>query len=678
MKRTPKALTFLLLLLIAVTLLGSCNTQNFPDAPDNESTTECEEEKMNPDDSYEGTLKLTPSEDGKTVTITYKLDGKDVSYTVPNNVNYVSGGFAGTDDLERTLPTSLTTGVYGENGEYYVGLFYFLWLGEHGDSGAFDMQKIIEKYGDAAKSLSCEGWGPEGAMHFFAEPLYGYYYSSDEWVMRKHMELLSNANIDFLYLDVTNGYAYVKNAKKLMKVCHELNEQGYDAPQIVFYTHSSSKAVIEEVYNEIYSKDLYPDTWFCVDGKPCIIADNKSYNINDFFTIRSAQWPNEPARKETSWPWMDFEWPQRVFVNSDTGIGEAISVSLAQHCGSVRFSSSALYGDTSNRGRSASGTLPGLTDKTSETKLTSDSYKYGYNFQAQWDTVFRSLALYKQDPVKNKANNVKYVLVTGWNEWVAQRQKKFSSKEEVWFVDTASVEYSRDIEMTKGYYFDNYYMQLISNVQRLKGSAPVILQDARNRIDLNGGFEQWDKVIVKYSDPAGDCKNRTTNGFGGKTYTNLTGRNDIVSAKVTNDTKNAYFYVECAKDITEAESERAWMQLFVNVDNNAKNGWYGYDYIINYKPDGNGKTHLARLSANEDKTWTAEIVSEISYTVAGNRLMVSVPLEKIGISDYHKIYVEFKWVDSKVPADSMERFYTSGDVAPLGRLNWIYQNYIPE
>lgn len=678
MKSTSKILAFFLLILMAVTLFVSCNAKNDPKDPDNESITEGEEEMMNPEDNYEGTLKITPSEDGKNITVSYKLDGKDVSYTVPNNVNYVSGGFAGTDDLERTLPTSLTTGVYGENGEYYVGLFYFLWLGEHGDSGAFDMQKIIEKYGDAAKSLSCEGWGPQGAMHFFAEPLYGYYYSSDEWVMRKHMELLSNANIDFLYLDVTNGFAYVKNAKKLMKVCHELNEQGYDAPQIVFYTHSSSKAVIEEVYNEIYSKNLYPDTWFCVDGKPCIIADNKSYNINNFFTIRSAQWPNEAARKETSWPWMDFEWPQRVFVNSDTGVGEAISVSLAQHCGSVRFSSSALYGDTSNRGRSASGTLPGLTDKTSETKLTADSYKYGHNFQAQWDTVFRNLALYKQDPIKNKANNVKYVLVTGWNEWVAQRQKKFSSKEEVWFVDTASVEYSRDIEMTKGYYFDNYYMQLISNVQRLKGSAPIIIQDARNRIDLSGDFDQWDKVIVKYSDPTGDCKNRTTTGFGGKTYTNLTGRNDIVSAKVTNDTKNAYFYVECSKDITEAETERAWMQLFVNVDNNTQNGWYGYDYIINYKADGNGKTHLAKLSANDDKTWTAEIVSEISYTVTGNKLMVSVPLEEIGIIDYNKIYVEFKWVDSKVPADSMERFYTSGDAAPLGRLNWIYQNYIPE
>ena len=59
-------------------------------------------------------------------------------------------------------------------------------------------------------------------------------------------------------------------------------------------------------------------------------------------------------------------------------------------------------------------------------------------------------------------------------------------------------------------------------------------------------------------------------------------------------------------------------------------------------------------------------------------MMISVPLEALGITDYSKIYVEFKWVDSKVPVDTMERFYTSGDAAPLGRLNWIYQNYIPK
>ena len=96
----------------------------------------------NPENTYAGTLKYETSADYKTVKISYELNGETVSYTVPNNANYLSGGFAATDDLSRSLPTSLTTGIYGENGEHYVGLFYFLWHGEHGDAGVYDLEKI--------------------------------------------------------------------------------------------------------------------------------------------------------------------------------------------------------------------------------------------------------------------------------------------------------------------------------------------------------------------------------------------------------------------------------------------------------------------------------------------------------------------------------------------------------
>ena len=119
-----------------------------------------------------------------------------------------------------------------------------------------------EKGVEIAGSISQSGaYGPQGAMHWFAEPLYGYYYANDSWVHRKHMELLANANVDFLYFDVTNGYYYLNNALSVMKICHELNEQGYDAPQVVFYTHSSSGNVVRGLYNDIYSKGLYEDTW---------------------------------------------------------------------------------------------------------------------------------------------------------------------------------------------------------------------------------------------------------------------------------------------------------------------------------------------------------------------------------------------------------------------------------
>ena len=666
------ALCWFLLLLLPIC---ACNGETEPDITTKASTEGEETVYINPEDNYEGTLKIEESADGKTVNISYMLNGERVSYTVPNNTNYTSGGFAATDDVGRSLPTSLTTGIYGENGEHYVGLFYFLWHGEHGDAGIYDLEKIRATYGELAKDANAKDpatgnkiYGNVGDMHWFAEPLYGYYYASDSWVIRKHMELLSNANIDFLYFDVTNGYIYKNNALKVMKICHELNEQGYDAPQVVFYTNANSAGVMKQLYDEIYSKNLYPDTWFCVDGKPCIVGV-KEGNIKDFFTVKTAQWPNE-AYKENGWPWMDFEWPQRIFSDS-LGNPSAISVSIAQHNRSITFSDSSLYGYAYNRGRSFN-----AADDDNESML---AYRAAYdannlltnlglNFQAQFDRAIEA--------------NVPYVLVTGWNEWVAQRQNGQLHRGDasfVHFVDTASMEFSRDAEMMRGGYFDNYYMQLISNVQRLKGSAPVIIQDARNKIDLTGGFDQWEKVAVSYTDPEGDPTDRTSKSFGNKLLRDRTGNNDIVEAKITNDTENIYFYVRCAKDISEFNTESSWMQLFVNANNNTSDGWYGYDFLINAAAKSADMTTVASCRSNDGVLEIAEI-GEVSYKIEGSKMMISVPLSMLGIENYKEIYLEFKWADADMNTKytTMEDFYLYGDVAPLGRLNWIYQNYIPE
>lgn len=660
------------LLLLALPLVGSCGKESTA-----ETTTEQGEETVyiDPEDNYEGTLKLEESADGKTVNISYILNGERVCYTVPNNANYLSGGFAATDDVGRTLPTSLTTGIYGSNGEHYVGLFYFLWHGEHGDAGIYDLQKIMDTYGDLAKDANAVDpetgkriYGKVGDMHWFAEPLYGYYYASDSWVIRKHMELLSNANIDFLYFDVTNGFIYKDNALKVMKICHELNEQGYDAPQVVFYTNSNSAGVMKQLYDEIYSKNLYPDTWFYVDGKPCIVGV-ESGNIDGFFTVKTAQWPNEDY-KTNGWPWMDFEWPQRIFTDS-LGNPSAVSVSIAQHNRSITFSDSSLYGYAYNRGRSfnaASDSNTAMEAYRAAFDADSSISYLGLNFQAQFDRAI--------------AANVPYVLVTGWNEWVAQRQNGKTLRGDdsfVYFVDTASVEYSRDTEMMRGGYFDNYYLQLIANVQKLKGSAPVIIQDARNKIELDGSFDQWKKVVVSYTDPEGDTKERSSKSFGSKVLRDRTGNNDIVEAKVTNDTENLYFYVRCAADISEFNIENSWMQLFVNTNNDSSDGWYGYDFLINASPKSTNTTTVASCKSNDGVLETAEI-GEVSYKVEGCEMMISVPLSMLGIENYNEIYLEFKWADAdmKTKYTTMEDFYLYGDVAPLGRLNWIYQNYIPE
>ncbi len=626
-------------------------------------------------DMHIGTLKYTPSADGKEMTISYEVAGETVSYTVPNQQNYLSGGYRGTDDLGRPLYSSEDVGAYAAD-ERYIGLFYFLWHGEHGDAGIYDLQKIIDEVGiEAAGNESCGKYAAVGQMHWFAEPLYGYYYANDAWVMRKHVELLTNANIDFLYFDVTNGATYLNSALQLMGILHEFNEQGYDAPQVVFYTHSSADAVVKQLYTNIYNANKYPDTWFRIDGKPVIIAPddimiNGSTSINDVFTVKREQWPNDPNLNENAWPWMDFEWPQRIFTDQE-GKPSAVSVSIAQHSGTVRFTDSSLYDNFTNRGRSYVNEAGVAHTDRKYNQTLSKSYKawkedpnltmYGLNFQAQFDYAIESEA--------------QFILVTGWNEWVAQRQP--GDDGQINFVDTASMEFSRDAEMMRGGYFDNYYMQLIYNVQKAKGTAPIVVQDSRKPINVTGEFDQWSDIVVEYKDSIGDTVDRNATGFGHKKLTNKSGRNDLVTSKVTSDTKNVYFYVQTVDTVTEFDTDSSWMQLYVNSDADASTGWYGYDYIVNYRAKDAFTTTVAKYNG-KDNAFSFEEIGDISYRVKDNEMMLAIPLSMLGMDNYMEIEMEFKWADSKTTYDEMEDFYCDGDVAPLGRLNYVYQNYIEQ
>ena len=396
-----------------------------------------------PEDTRAGSLTYTPSEDGTSVTISYKVNGETISHTVPNNAINLFGGYAATDDLGRSLYNSNQVGVIGQNGEHYVGMFYFLWHGKHAPTDTiYNLQEILDSTPAADKGkLSTGKYGGFGEFHWFGEPLYGYYYINDEWVLRKHMELLCNVGIDFLFFDTTNHHTHSDTALKIMKILHELNEQGYDAPGVVFYTNTNAATMIENLYNEIYAQNRYPDTWFCIDGKPVMIGP-KDANIDDFFTMKVNQWPTEKEYHTDAWPWMEGRRPQMPYRATD-GLS-AINVSVAQHSGNWRFSDS-IYGDPmelGNLGRSFGAEK--VTDETLAAyrqAIEEDPtlYKQGLNFQAQWDVA------HKRD--------VPVVLVTGWNEWIAQLQS--TSTEYAHFVDLASVEFSRDIEMMKGGYFDN-------------------------------------------------------------------------------------------------------------------------------------------------------------------------------------------------------------------------------
>lgn len=90
----------------------------------------------------------------------------------------MSDTWVATDALGRKLPGYDECGPSREN--KYVGIFYFNWLGQHGQDGPYDITKILKDNPNDPK------WGPEHAFHHWGEPELGYYVSDDEWVIRRY------------------------------------------------------------------------------------------------------------------------------------------------------------------------------------------------------------------------------------------------------------------------------------------------------------------------------------------------------------------------------------------------------------------------------------------------------------------------------------------------------------
>jgi hypothetical protein len=107
------------------------------------------------------------------------------------------------------------------------------------------------------------------------------------------------------------------------------------------------------------------------------------------------------------------------------------------------------------------------------------------------------------------------------------------------------------------------------------------------------------------------------------------------------------------------------MNLFIS--NLKSNGWNRYTYVLNYKAPENGKLFLAKLADGE--TYSVTPVSQVSYRVHKNMLMVAIPKADLGISG--EASINFKWSDNCTEGDVFG-FYKTGDAAPIGRAGYYY------
>ncbi len=567
--------------------------------------------------------------------------------TIANNKSGFLYPYAGCDELGRVLTDNETVGNLKQNRQ--AGIFYFLWQGDKSSKiseNQWDLSELIPLYPEVLENGSSPDWGSihRGYYYYWGKPIYGYYRGDDYWVHLKSMQLLSIADIDFLIIDATNTLIYTEQSETLMQAIETVQKQGIKVPKIVYYTNTRSGETMQKIYDAYYkpgAPHYHPDTWYYLEGKPLIIGITKEAEgkeFESFFTFRESQWPNEPV-KSNGWPWIDFQRPQTVHLNS-RGEREIINVSVAQHPNpAAGMGGSAFYGNTDNWGRSYRNNSHGnpITD-----------IAYGYNFQEQWDYAL--------------TQDVPFIFITGWNEWVAGRWKSTDENpEHSYFCDQASPEYSRDIEPTRTSGInDNYYMQLISNVRRYKGMNDIPKAGSKKTIKK---ISDWQKIKPVYFDFIDDTGHRNHPGAQtnpAKTYINNTGQNDFHIMKVARNKKDIWFYAETKNEISKNNGD-SWMRLYINSDRKYDKGWFGYDFRINA-----GK-YLQKFSNGK---W--ENIYEVNAVQNKNKLMYSFPLNYI-FNDTENLNFEFKWSDNMQDENDPLDWYINGDAAPDGRLNYIYK-----
>ena len=595
---------------------------------------------------------------------------------------------AATDDAGRAFSP-----VSGYEQDKYVGIFYFLWNGSD-QSPIKDVSNNYEKNHTVMTELLARqangGTQEMNAFHYWGQPLYGYYNADDEWVIRKHIELFIHAGLDFVAFDTSNGRIYDVQAYAFLDLLLEYYEQGFDVPKVMFLTSvdpATSRTSVEQIYNTFYDPELYPEyepLWFRgTQNKPWIIGSTTGNSIIDSsFYFKLPQWPNA-AIESARFPWMDWNYPQDIYT--DPQVGNIMSVSVSQHVGIAAtskpladFSDSGLFApenrselqkngfqfDTNYMDLVYNANWGRGYDHATGTNSRERALAEGTNFEQQWDTVFNNEA------DGDSGNDIDLVFVTGWNEWVAQKQPNSSilGDDYCHFVDTFNMEFSRDIEMNAEY-LDNYYLSLIRNVREYKGEGEgkTFAESTGSLASLMTRLDGWnDGSVAVFRDFTGETIARSALDTSGQTVLeNDTGRNDITEVRVTADQDAVYLLVRTADAITaHEEGDERWMNVYLGAEGST-DGWMGMQYVLNRAP-GNGTTSLHRIGKDG-----FTLVGSCEYSVEGNVMRIRVERSMIGLPVGQSLGI--KVADNLQKDLDISEFYVNGDAAPIGRMRYVYK-----
>jgi hypothetical protein len=623
-----------------------------------------------------------------------------------------------TDALGRNLPSFDEVGPVKEDKKRIVSIFYITWHTEDHFTNfkkpySADVSKILRTDPGARLDANNPLW-TEGSYHW-GEPEMGYFLSQDEYVIRKDMAMLNAAGVDVLVMDVTNAVRYWDEWEILFSTMHKMRAEGNKVPKFCFWAFNGPViTVVQDLYEQIYKTPRFKDLWFYWEGKPLLLYNGSPNNDATGVTYLNPNPHYDPAAltdvnhphygdpyytqefytdytqevkdfftKRTMW-WGYYEWAGKRFIGTEdnwsfgydlndsrvkamnpddlvsthNGTKEQAAVTPAQH-------PSSLVGKSWRRSTGEPSLnvydLPETAYVPWLDKTVKNPEGYGIYFQDRWDEAIKS------DP--------EFLYINDWNEWTAGKYAPanggtttfMSRNSSYFFVDQYNAEFNRCVQPMKNGYTDNYYMQMAQNIRKYKGVRPGPVLQSFDSIKIDGQFTDWDTVTNEYRDVRGDTYHRKHNGYGGLQYTNATGRNDIITSKVTYDKQNISFYVKTAQAISPS-TDPNWMLLFIDVDRNKGTGWEGYDYVVNSGVKSTFETTLKQWDGNN---WSNEVT--IPYKLTGTEMELSVPRTAV-LMDKSMPEFYFHWSDNAQQLDSINSFFTDGESAPDRRFNYNFSS----
>lgn len=627
------------------------------------------------------------------------------------------------DALGRKMPSFDEVGPVKNDQRRVVGIFYITW---HGQGLAklpqpynADVTQILQKDPSARLDAKHPLW-TEGSYHW-GEPEMGYFLSQDEYVIRKDMSMLTDAGVDVLVMDVTNAVRYWDEWDVTFSTMQKMKAEGNKVPKFIFWAFNGPViTVVQDLYDRIFKQEKYKDLWFYWDGKPLLLYNGNPTvdangegvkNPNPHYDAAAKTDKNNPHygnpdyteefytdyTKEvknfftlrTMW-WGYYEWAGKRFVGTEDNWSFGYSMAdpkvkamkpeelLATHNGkreqaAVTPAQHPVTMTKENMGVGKSWSRQNGQPKLNEYDLPEPTYVpwlgktvknpegYGIYFQERWDEAI--------------AANPEFLYVNDWNEWTAGKYQPDNGKTTPWlgrdnpffFVDQYNSEFNRCIHPMKGGYTDNYYMQMAQNIRKYKGVRPIEEQSGFRSIKIDGTFSDWKEIKNEFRDTKGDTFHRDAIGYAGIKYVNNSGRNDVITSKISVSKDAVSFYAETSENLT-SHTGKNWMLLFIDSDNNPNTGWYGYDYVINKSVKSEKTTTLMRYNAaNTENPWIE--VADLKYRYAGTELELYIPRKLIGLLG-DQFTFDFKWSDNAAELNDPISFCTDGDTAPNRRFNY--------